>query len=371
MVVACSCVLHLNAEARVFVELIHFIYHSSVSPSVAESLEDLGRLAALSDRFDVAAAKSFCASEISRNVPDIQSPVQALKVLSICTLLRGFPEANAAFYAAQAFIRKEHGPALLPGAPAKALENFCLLPQVGLEALLESGCLDVPEEDCVLHAGLAWAQANTSLGRDRLTFLAESLLPLIRVPFLSPKALAVLSEEVAVLLRSFEASSNLEEDLTADAASLQGWVAGNMEVYTTGLPQVATCFAAASQLAHCLERMRAAGVQVPANVLKWYQPGTALLQPRSSYRPPDRTLQLCLSYEKCQKIVRPGPLPNVNSPMVGICGRYVLASPSRGICNENHLLGLENLLLAISLPFAHCHVHVSPFSVAEVANPRI
>jgi len=135
--------------------------------------------------------------------------------------------------------------------------------------------------------------------------------------------MSALTEEVTSVLRSLVASSYLGELQNAEAAALQPWVASDVQPRAPGLPSVAvTAFVAASQLAHCLERMGAAGLHVPANVLQWYQPGGPLLQPRLGYRPPDATVHACIRYEVCALF---GEKTLTFSYSAGLdCGRWVV-----------------------------------------------
>lgn len=301
-------------------EMIHFVYHDAVSPSASESLEDLGALVVLSDRFDVASAKSFCVAQFSRRFSAEQTPAQALQVLSLPSLLHTVPSFKRVLSAAKAAIQKVHGPALLPSAAADDLKNLRRLPQVGLEVLLECSTLDVPSEDCVLQGGLTWARAHTSIGRDRLEFLAEVLLPRLRLPFLSTTAVSALVQEVTTMLRNVGPSCEQDEPLRTDETCLKGWVARRVEGCTKDVPQEVSNFVAASQLAHCLELMRAAGVQVPASVLKWCETGAHLLQPRLGYLPPDGTLHLCIPYGDCTDSKLPD---TATSSFATTCGRWV------------------------------------------------
>lgn len=295
-----------------------------MSPTVAGSLEHLEVLAVLSDRFQVAVVTSCCAANVSKLFSRMEAPAEALQVLSLPLVLRSVPEFQEVLVAAQDEIRKAYGPAMLPNAASDILEALCGLPQVGLEALLESSSLEVPSEDCVLQAALAWVRANARNGKDRLAVLTESVLPRLRLPFLSPQAVVVLVGEIQSLLGSVEAGCSLEPALSADAAYMRDWVARNLAGSTVALPQATMSFVATSQLAHCLERMRNGGVHVPDNVLHWCRPGTVLLQPRLSYQPPDATLKVCIPNADLYNWKREGRNGPAQSTSARACGRWVV-----------------------------------------------
>lgn len=290
-----------------FIELVHFVYHGTVSSPLSQDLDAMLTLLVLSHRFTVTALTAFC----TRAAADIISspltfqPQQAFQILSLPSSLHTLPGLRPLLASARALIRGTYAPCIRKGDLRGPLGE---LPEIGMTVLLESDTLAVESEDAVLAAALAWAEARSHGPQGHLKLLARVVLPRVRAPFLSPKAVLHLSHTLLGLLMgtpgvyrpdavASEAPAPLEMPLAA-------WTAGGVPACAApGLSEesrraVVSC----THLAHCMPLMREYGLPVPVSVLEWWGPGAPQLVPRLGYRRPDASLQLHISRDVCLKM---------------------------------------------------------------------
>jgi len=102
-----------------------------------------------------------------------------------------------------------------------------------MTVLLESNALGVESEDAVLAAALAWAEASSQGAQGHLELLARVVLPRIRAPFLSPKAVLHLSRTLLGLLRGTPRAHHAEQ-----AAGCSGAASPLESPLSPGLPSV-------------------------------------------------------------------------------------------------------------------------------------
>lgn len=297
---SCAVLPALLAEARLFKELVHFIYHQCVSPAVSGSLEDLSILLLLSDRFDLSSLTTYCTQELVKMSASL-TPSQGLHIVSLPAVMHSNSELQEVLAAARAVVRQAYAKVFEESAVAEERVKICQLPQAAIEVLLESNTLMVNSEDSLLKAALAWVDAKDASPSDKLQLLTMVVLPRLRSAFLSPKAVLDLTEMVINLLKSKGSRRVCYSTLEADIASLKVWGPTIKAITATQLP--AGSAIAVYHVNRLLEHLRAAEVPMLPSMLDYIRPGAPQFLPRKGYRPSDATMKFYMTHERCQKLV--------------------------------------------------------------------
>lgn len=260
--------------------------------------QDIGSLIlllTLSDRFNITELTSLCVQAIAGRS---FSTMEAIQLLCLPDSLLNLPGMRLISVAARTRLSSICMPGIKavhakqqqpPGGSSfehKAVKDFLQIPEAALRILIEPDNIVGVSEGQILAAGCVWACANSRTPEENLALLARVVLPGIQGLFLSPQDVQELSQEIN-LLTNVEMDAYIEDGHTEDAHSTAAVAGARVRAVfkqsdasvsqkrTRGgsAPEaVVNAYVVASQLSRCLEKLRAAGLDVPAGILGWHRP---------------------------------------------------------------------------------------------------
>ncbi|CAK8544877.1 unnamed protein product [Lathyrus sativus] len=165
------------SEEAPFMELLNFMYSSSLNATSPPSLLDIFIAA---DKFEVPSCMNYC-SRVLLNIPmTVQS---ALLYLELPLCVRMANAVRPLVLAAKQYLAVHYKDI------TKHLEELMELPLAGIVALLSSDELHVPSEDTVYDFVLMWARTRYPSLEERRRILRTNLIHFIRFPFMTCRKL--------------------------------------------------------------------------------------------------------------------------------------------------------------------------------------
>lgn len=165
-----------------FSELIHYIYHRSPTrPAQELGADTVLTLFTLADRFQVDSCLGFCAKALAESGQP--GPELAVRLISLPPSLVSRRQLLPAVHLAKDTLIKEFGGMFR--ADSHPSQRVLDLPEAAFAALLDADELDAPSEDTVLNVALRWTTSQARCRREILRLLGETVLPRIRLAFLS------------------------------------------------------------------------------------------------------------------------------------------------------------------------------------------
>lgn len=191
------------AEVEAFTELIHYIYHKALTRNAKElGADTVLTLFTLADRFQVESCLSFCTKALAESGQP--GPELAVRLISLPQALVSRRQLLPAVHLAKDTLVKEFGEMFkASGHPSERLLG---LPEAAFTALLEADEIDAPSEDTVLDVALQWATCQSQHRKEHLRLLGETILPRIRLAFLSGSGVRQVVSTTMKCLHSLRSS---------------------------------------------------------------------------------------------------------------------------------------------------------------------
>ncbi|KAL6513624.1 Boi protein [Orobanche gracilis] len=170
--------LRINAsEEAAFMELLKFMYSSTLSANTSPALLDVLMAA---DKFEVASCMRHC-SRLLRNLP--MTPESALLYLDLPSSILMAEAVQPLTDAAKQSLASRYKDV------SKYQDEVMNLPLAGIEAILSSDDLQVPSEDAVYDIALKWTRTHYQKPDERRDILSTRLGRYIRFPCMTSRKL--------------------------------------------------------------------------------------------------------------------------------------------------------------------------------------